>query len=98
MRFAASSIPADIRGVPIDPAEWNRQDGYRPGTPILVYVPGLDAATTDIGRSLAPDAPIVLLRHRHRSAHAILGRVQGQKATFLLTGTIIDVCAEAPCP
>jgi hypothetical protein len=61
VRFAASSIPADIRGVPIDPAEWNRQDGYRPGTPTLVHVPGLDAATTDIGRSLAPDAPIVLL-------------------------------------
>ncbi|MGR6319021.1 hypothetical protein [Micromonospora soli] len=67
VQFADASMPANIRGVPIDPTEWNRQDGYSPGTPILVHVPGLDAAATgiapvtDIGRSLAPDAPIVLL-------------------------------------
>ncbi|MGW5668931.1 hypothetical protein [Micromonospora sp. NPDC003776] len=67
MQFAAASMPANIRGVPIDPTEWNRQDGYSPGTPILVHVPGLDASATgiapvtDIGRSLAPDAAIVLL-------------------------------------
>lgn len=67
VQFAASSMPANIGGVPINPTEWNRQDGYSPGTPILVHVPSLDAAATgiapvtDIGRSLAPDAPIVLL-------------------------------------
>ncbi|MER7459319.1 hypothetical protein [Micromonospora sp. NPDC126480] len=67
VRFTASSMPANVQGVPIDPAEWNRQDGFSPGSPILVHVPGLDAAATgiapvtDIGRSLAPDAPIVLL-------------------------------------
>ncbi|MEU0155134.1 hypothetical protein [Micromonospora fulviviridis] len=67
VQITAASMPANIRGVPIDPTEWNRQDGYSPGTPILVHVPGLDATATgiapvtDIGRSLAPDAPIVLL-------------------------------------
>ncbi|NES37405.1 hypothetical protein G3554_14700 [Micromonospora sp. PPF5-17] len=67
VQIPAASMPANVRGVPIDPTEWNRQDGYSPGTPILVHVPGLDAAATgiapvtDIGRSLAPDAPIVLL-------------------------------------
>jgi hypothetical protein len=70
VHFELSSMPATAGGTPIDPAEWNRQDGYSPGTPILVRVPGLDvsasgiAPVTDIGRSLAPDAPIVLLNTR----------------------------------
>ncbi|MFG1891209.1 hypothetical protein ACGFIR_25495 [Micromonospora sp. NPDC049051] len=70
VRFAASAMPANATGTPIDPTEWNRQDGFSPGSPILVHVPGLDVAATgiapvtDIGRSLAPDAPIVLLDAR----------------------------------
>jgi hypothetical protein len=62
-----SGMPANVAGVHIDPTEWNRQDGFSPGEPILVHVPGLDPArsgiapVTDIGASLAPDAPIVLL-------------------------------------
>ncbi|WP_406103788.1 hypothetical protein [Micromonospora globbae] len=67
VQFTPSSMPATVQGTPIDPTEWNRQDGFSPGSPILVHVPGLDAAATgiapvtDVGRSLAPDAPIVLL-------------------------------------
>ncbi|MEV4808873.1 hypothetical protein [Micromonospora avicenniae] len=67
VQFPAAAMPANLQGVPIDPAEWNRQDGFSPGSPILVHVPGLDATATgiapvtDVGRSLAPDAPIVLL-------------------------------------
>ncbi|MER7442425.1 hypothetical protein [Micromonospora avicenniae] len=67
VQFPATAMPANLQGVPIDPTEWNRQDGFSPGSPILVHVPGLDATATgiapvtDVGRSLAPDAPIVLL-------------------------------------
>ncbi|MFD0787388.1 hypothetical protein ACFQZ8_26090, partial [Micromonospora azadirachtae] len=67
VQFPADAMPANLQGVPIDPTEWNRQDGFSPGSPILVHVPGLDATATgvapvtDVGRSLAPDAPIVLL-------------------------------------
>jgi hypothetical protein len=70
VHFPADSLPANVAGKHIDPAEWNRQDGFSPGTPILVHVPGLDPAAsgvapvTDIGLSLAPDAPIVLLNTR----------------------------------
>ncbi|WP_034592994.1 hypothetical protein [Hamadaea tsunoensis] len=70
VHFEQSSMPASVAGVHIDPTEWNRQDGFSPGTPILVRVPGLDpvasgiAPVTDIGRSLRPDAPIVLLNTR----------------------------------
>lgn len=70
VHFAADALPANTAGVHIDPAEWNRQDGFSPGTPILARVPGLDPAAsgiapvTDIGRSLDRDAPIVLLDTR----------------------------------
>ena len=70
VRFPADALPANVAGKHIDPAEWNRQDGFSPGTPILVRVPGLDPAAsgiapvTDLGRSLARDAPILLVNTR----------------------------------
>jgi hypothetical protein len=33
-------------GKPIDPTEWNRQDGFSPGSMVLTYVPGIDLHTT----------------------------------------------------
>jgi hypothetical protein len=65
--FSPRMMPRNIGGTPIDPTEWNRNDGFSPGTPILAEVPGVDlektkaAPVTDIGNSLHRDAPIVLL-------------------------------------
>lgn len=65
--FAPDSMPRNVAGVPIDPTEWNRNDGFSPGSPVMTVVPGLDlertgaAPETDIGRSLRANAPIVLL-------------------------------------
>jgi hypothetical protein len=65
--LAAASMPANKDGVHIDPTEWNRNDGFSPGSAILAFVPNLDlvktgaAPITDIGRSLDPNQPIVLL-------------------------------------
>ena len=65
--FDPASMPVNKDGVAVDPAEWNRNDGFSPGQAISVHVPGLDLATseiptlTDIEASLADDAPIVLL-------------------------------------
>ncbi|MDO8362354.1 MAG: hypothetical protein Q7V88_05620 [Actinomycetota bacterium] len=63
----AAGLPANADGVPIDPTEWNRNDGFSPNTPILAHLPGLDAEAsrlpkwTDIGSSLADDATVVIL-------------------------------------
>ena len=65
--FSPDSMPRNVAGAPIDPTEWNRNDGFSPGSPVVTVVPGLDldrtgaAPETDIGRSLRADAPIVLL-------------------------------------
>jgi hypothetical protein len=70
VHFDLLSMPRDVAGKPIDPTEWNRNDGFSPSTPILTYVPGLSLAATwgtkaptltDLARSLQPDAPVVLL-------------------------------------
>ncbi|MEV4257859.1 hypothetical protein AB0J52_32255, partial [Spirillospora sp. NPDC049652] len=56
--------------LPADPAQWNRNDGFSPGSAMLTRVPGLDLARTgaapitDMAASLAPDAPIVLMDAR----------------------------------
>ncbi|MFE0103985.1 hypothetical protein [Streptomyces sp. NPDC059009] len=64
---AALPAGAGAPGGQPDAAPWNRLDGFSPGSTLIVQIPGLDpgatrtAPVTDIGRSLAPDAPIVLL-------------------------------------
>lgn len=65
--FSTDAMPKNAAGVAVDPTEWNRNDGFSPGSPILTLVPGLDlertgaAPSTDIARSERKDAPIVLL-------------------------------------
>lgn len=73
--FDRSWMPENVFGTNINPAEWNRNDGFSPGSMVLTQVPGLDlgrtgaAPVTDIGRSLAADAPIVLINTRTGQRH-----------------------------
>ena len=66
LAFDPSQVPANAAGVPIDPTEWNRLDGFSPGTAMLTVVPGLDAEAsglppvTDVAASLEDDSPVVL--------------------------------------
>lgn len=61
------AMPKNIVGKPIDPTDWNRNDGFSPGQPILTRVPGLDLQTTgavpitNIEASLQRNQPIVLI-------------------------------------
>ncbi len=72
--MAAAGLPANAKGVHIDPTEWNRNDGFSPNSSILTYVPGLDPTAsklpswTDLGASLAADAPV--RDHRRRDGQA----------------------------
>ncbi|MGW2653566.1 hypothetical protein ACWC1D_07875 [Streptomyces sp. NPDC001478] len=65
--FDTALLPRPVTGLPVDPAAWNRSDGFSPGSTLIAQVPGLDteatgaAPLTDIGRSLDRNAPIVLL-------------------------------------
>ena len=65
--FNRAMMPRNRLGLPLDPTEYDRNDGFSPGTSILAQIPGLDLAKTgaapitDIGASLKTDAPIVVL-------------------------------------
>ena len=67
VNLPGAGAPVNADGVPIDMGEWNRNDGFSPNTTILTHVAGLDEAAsglpswTDLGASLAPDAPVVLV-------------------------------------
>jgi hypothetical protein len=67
VQFPVDVMPVNGGGTPIDPADWNRNDGFSPGATIMVRAGGLDVAqsgiapSSDIGASLDPEAPIVLL-------------------------------------
>lgn len=41
-----ASMPRNINGRVLDPTEWNRNDGFSPGQPILARIPGLDLVRT----------------------------------------------------
>ncbi len=65
------ATPRNAGGVSIDPTDWNRLDGFSPGSPIVTHVPGMDTpqafartdppTNIDIGRSLERHSPIVLV-------------------------------------
>ncbi|GAA2724585.1 hypothetical protein [Actinocorallia aurantiaca] len=67
VNLSPASTPRNRLGRHIDPAEWNRNDGFSPGSMLLAHVPRLDlgatgaAPVTDMARSLHDDAPIVVL-------------------------------------
>ena len=42
INFNVLAMPRNAAGKPIDPTEWNRADGFSPGSLITVHVPGLD--------------------------------------------------------
>lgn len=63
----ADGMPANASGVRVDPAEWNRNDGFSPASRMLTVVEGVDPAAsklppvTDISASLKPDSPLVVV-------------------------------------
>src|SRR5882757_3058200 len=67
VHFALTSMPRNATGKPIQPGQWNRNDGFSPGSLITTYVPGLDLAKThgvpinDLARSYDTDAAIVVI-------------------------------------
>src|SRR3954452_10580702 len=66
-----AEMPANAQGVHIDPAEWNRNDGFSPGQGIVVHVPSLKTQSdftnskivpsTDLARYKDSKQPLLLL-------------------------------------
>jgi hypothetical protein len=52
------SMPRNVAGKPIDPTEWNRNDGFSPGQLAITLVPGLDPAHTALPPITRPAASL----------------------------------------
>lgn len=65
--IAQASLPTNRASQPIDPAEWNRNDGFSPNQTLMARVPDLDLTRsgavriTDLSAYQDADAPILLL-------------------------------------
>jgi hypothetical protein len=46
VNFQLVEMPRSLGIKPIDPTEWNRNDGFSPGSDVLTFVPGLDLYKT----------------------------------------------------
>lgn len=71
VHFSKASMPANTKGVRIDPRYWNENDGFPPGSTIIVKIPGLQTAgafarsklnaSNAIGASAAKGASVVVI-------------------------------------
>jgi hypothetical protein len=81
VNLSIDSTPANKQGVPMDPAEWNRNDGFSPSQMIVAQVPGIDLEMTgapplgDLSRSQAPDSPIVVIRASTGEPHLVFAEL-----------------------
>lgn len=81
VNMSIDSMPVNKQGVPIDTAEWNRNDGFSPSQMIVAQVPGIDLAATgapmitDLSRSQAADSPIVVIRASTGERHLIFSEL-----------------------
>ena len=85
VHIARSAMPANGKGVHIDPAAWNRNDGFSPGITIIARIPGVDnqqafartglVPTTDLARYRAPGQAAVVIDATTGRRHPIWAEV-----------------------
>lgn len=81
------STPANTDGIHIDPTAWNRNDGFSPGSPVLLHLPEVDLEASgappmvDPQASLDPTSPIVLLDATTGDRHPFWAELDAQADT-----------------
>ncbi len=81
VNLAVASMPVNKQGVPVQTAEFNRNDGFSPSQMILTQIPGLDPVRTgvpqisDLSRSLEADSPVVVIRASTGEQHLIFAEL-----------------------
>src|SRR5881398_3168012 len=67
VHIARSAMPANTKGVHIDPAQWNRNDGFSPGITIIIRIPGLDNQAAFTRTGLVPVRALARYRQAAQS-------------------------------
>jgi hypothetical protein len=81
VHLVKSEMPRNKKGVAIDPRPYNRADGFSPGAPILVKVPGLTSPSrlsaihaptvNDVSLSLGKRSPVVVIDAKSRKRQLV---------------------------
>jgi hypothetical protein len=67
VNFSEQAMPVNVSGTVVDRTEWNRNDGFSPGSVMVTQVPELDMEQTaaprliDLSDSRQDDSPIVVI-------------------------------------
>jgi hypothetical protein len=91
LNLPREAMPRNKDGVPIDPTDMNRADGFSPGSMIIVKVPGLDnpealrrsrlPSLRDIARSLRKRSPVVVVNARTGKRHPVWAELDSNATT-----------------
>jgi hypothetical protein len=97
LRLAA--MPRNLAGKPIDNSEIDRLDGFSPGDPITVKVPGLDTPAafantgavpiTDVAQTYRADQPVVVINTKTLQRQLIWAEIDSNASTPDQTSLII---------
>lgn len=106
--FNLLAMPRNTAGKPIDPSEWNRNDGFSPGQMIVTYVPNIGTEKDAAGAATGPIAGAVPLTDLRRYADAgapilVLDALTGERHPIwaeidLNAGFVIPAVADAASP
>jgi hypothetical protein len=85
-----ASMPRNTANKPIDPTDFNRNDGFSPGQEIVTHVPGLDnpaafqktgaVPITDIARTYDENQPVVVINADTHQRHLIWSELDANPA------------------
>jgi hypothetical protein len=91
LNLPRDGMPRNKDGVPIDPTDVNRADGFSPGSMLIVKVPGLDnpealrrsrlPSLADLARSLRKRSPVVVLSARTGKRHPVWAELDSNAST-----------------
>jgi hypothetical protein len=91
LNLPARAMPTNTKGQRISVAEYNRNDGFSPGSAMIVHVPGLDnarafARTNPVGvlglrRAFAKNAPIVVIDERTGARQLVFAQLDANAPT-----------------
>jgi hypothetical protein len=94
-----AEMPANVQGARIDPAEWNRNDGFSPGQTIVVHVPSLTSQAafakskivpnTDLARYKDARQPLLLLDEKTGTRAIVWGELDANATTNAARNLII---------
>jgi hypothetical protein len=103
VHLPAGAMPRSRTGQRVSVAPYDRADGFSPGSAAIVHVPGLDnpaalartgaAGVLDIGRSLRPGQPIVMIDEKTGRRVALFSELDANATSPAATDLLIHPAA-----